>query len=917
MDFFKEKKHTIVPSSSLMPDAPNLLFTNAGMNQFVPIFLEEQKCPYSPPRAADTQKCIRAGGKHNDLEDVGLDTYHHTFFEMLGNWSFGDYFKREAIEWAWELIVDRWGFPPERLYATVYKPGKKDPATFDDEAAGVWTGIFKKAGLDPKVHVLTSGKKDNFWMMGDTGPCGPCSEIHIDLTPKGDSGGKLVNKDDPRCIEIWNLVFIQFNANADGTFSDLPSKHVDTGMGFERVCSVIQNTKKFKDFSGTISNYNTDIFQPFFDELEKLSGKKYTGSLPKGKNKKLKKAVATDIAMRVIADHIRALSLSIADGIMPGREGRNYVLRRILRRAVRYGRELDLHDLFFYKLVSVVADTLGDVFPEVRERQNDIERVIRAEEESFSRTLDNGIELFNGVAKSLSDKDVFPGDKAFELSDTYGFPIDLPELMARERGLKIDLEAFEACLAEQRERSKAGQKKTTIEVAGEDEELPATEFVGYDFKENVEVELQSAMVDPAPGPGGTHRGRLFFTPSPFYAEMGGQVGDTGVLHADEHLVRIIDTVKAGADSAAHITEDLDQLDSLAPGLVASVNLERRAWIEGHHSATHLLHWALREVLGKTVSQKGSYVGPDRLRFDFSHFEGMKPEEMEEVERLVNTHIESATPVRWNEAAYADVKNDSDIMQFFGDKYGDTVRVVDIGGFSKELCAGTHVANTSEIGPFRLISESAIAAGVRRIEAVAGTAITKYLAGVFEQQTQEAAQLAEKLPDYKPKIEGSVTDPADAWSRFVHNRAEIENLKAKIREWEKAQSKNKQALLQDEAIACVPDWIAKAKDLNGVPFIALDLGTCDPAFLQIAANALKNQWDGVAVFAARAGSRVQLLAMSGASHSGTVQAGALIREIAPLVGGKGGGRPEMAQGGGTEQGGIGEALNRAEAFVRDR
>ncbi len=404
LDFFREKQHAIVPSSSLMPDAPNLLFTNAGMNQFVPIFLGQQKPPWKPPRVADTQKCIRAGGKHNDLEDVGLDTYHHTFFEMLGNWSFGDYFKKEAIEWAWELVVERWKLPPQRLYATVYKPGPGEPSEFDQEAYDHWERLFREADLDPAIHIVNGNKKDNFWMMGDTGPCGPCSELHVDLTPDGDTRGALVNKDDPRCIEIWNLVFIQFNANADGSFGPLPQRHVDTGLGLERTTAIIQGTKNFTEFSGTVSNYETDIFRPIFDELEELSGKKYESTLPKHGTAGESDQEKIDIAFRVIADHIRALSFAIADGIIPSNEGRGYVLRRILRRAVRYGRTLGFHEPFFFKLVDVVAKTMGDVFPEVRAKQTTIRETIRREEEAFNKTLDRGTELFaNAIVNAIKD----------------------------------------------------------------------------------------------------------------------------------------------------------------------------------------------------------------------------------------------------------------------------------------------------------------------------------------------------------------------------------------------------------------------------------------------------------------------------------------------------------------------------------
>src|ERR1700682_5964544 len=423
LDFFREKQHTIVPSSSLLPDSPNLLFTNAGMNQFVPIFLGQQKPPWNPPRVADTQKCIRAGGKHNDLEDVGLDTYHHTFFEMLGNWSFGDYFKKEAIEWAWELVVERWGLPPQRLYATVYQPGAGEPSEFDQESYDHWARLFRDADLDPAVHIADGGKADNFWMMGDTGPCGPCSELHVDLTPDGDTRGALVNKDDPRCIEIWNLVFIQFNADAAGNFTPLPQRHVDTGMGFERSTAVIQGTKNFTEFSGKVSNYETDIFRPIFDEIEKLSGKKYGSTLPiVGRLGETPMAADTaalqkqsdqekiDIAFRVIADHIRTLSFAITDGIIPSNEGRGYVLRRILRRAVRYGRTLGFHDPFFFKLVDVVAKTMGDVFPEVRKNQSRIKETIKREEELFNKTLDRGIsEFYNAIIRSIQRHSINTG----------------------------------------------------------------------------------------------------------------------------------------------------------------------------------------------------------------------------------------------------------------------------------------------------------------------------------------------------------------------------------------------------------------------------------------------------------------------------------------------------------------------------
>src|SRR5438876_2115641 len=512
LDFFREKQHTIVSSASLLPDSPNLLFTNAGMNQFVPIFLGQQKPSWNPARVVDTQKCIRAGGKHNDLDDVGLDTYHHTFFEMLGNWSFGDYFKKEAIEWAWELVVERWKLPPQRLYATVYKPGPGEPSEFDQEAYDHWARLFREADLDPAIHIVNGDKKDNFWMMGDTGPCGPCSELHVDLTPDGDTRGALVNKDDARCIEIWNLVFIQFNANADGSFGPLPQRHVDTGLGLERTTAIIQGTKNFTEFSGTVSNYKTDIFRPIFDELEKLSGKKYESTLPKHGTAGESDQEKIDIAFRVIADHIRALSFAIADGIIPSNEGRGYVLRRILRRAVRYGRALDFHEPFFFKLAGVVAKTMGDVFPEFRTQQSKIKEMLRREEESFNKTLDIGIDLFEReVARGVP---TISGAFAFRLYDEQGFPLDLTELMARERGLTVDVAGFEKLMEQQRERARKAQKKDSIEIANIQPLWGPTQFVGYD---HLSSDGGYFILD---------NDLLYVEASPFYAEMGGQVGDT-------------------------------------------------------------------------------------------------------------------------------------------------------------------------------------------------------------------------------------------------------------------------------------------------------------------------------------------------------------------------------------------------------
>src|SRR5256886_1321379 len=799
LDFFREKKHTIVPSSSLLPDAPNLLFTNAGMNQFVPIFLGQQKPPWKPPRVVDTQKCIRAGGKHNDLEDVGLDTYHHTFFEMLGNWSFGDYFKKEAIEWAWELLVERWKFPAQRLYATVYKPAAAgEPSEFDQEAHDNWARLFREADLDPAIHVLNGGKADNFWMMGDTGPCGPCSEVHVDLTLGGDTRGELVNKGNPRCIEIWNLVFIQFNANPDGTFSPLPQRHVDTGMGFERVTAIIQGTNNFVDFSGTISNYETEIFRPIFNELEKLSGKRYASTLPTVgrlcetpaadtpalQNQNTQDQV--DIAFRVIADHIRALSFAIADGITPSNEGRGYVLRRVLRRAVRYGRTLEFHEPFFFELVDVMARTMGSVFPEVRAKQKTIKETIRREEEAFNKTLDRGIKLFDNdvleralvvaahadglliMASShawwgekpeehemynmrffrgdqhiaefsfdqlragawrqlIKTSPIVSGEDAFKLYDTYGFPLDLTELMARERGLAVDIAGFEKLMEEQRARGRKAQKKEEISVEEAELRAEPTKFLGYDF---LEAEAVVETVLPAKKPDELN---IVLDRTPCYAAMGGQVGDKGLLHVPGHdrtevgQLRLTDTQKRG-DVFVHRAALLEgRAPEPGEAVRVSVDADRRRAIQGHHTVTHLLHWALHEVVSRDASQKGSYVGPDKLTFDFSSA-ALTKQQLRDVERLVNEKIAENEPVSWTEIPYAEARKRNDIIQFFGEKYGDNVRVLQIGGgpralngYSMELCGGTHVSSTGEIGPFRIVKEEAIAAGIRRIEAVAGDA----------------------------------------------------------------------------------------------------------------------------------------------------------------------------------------------------
>ncbi|MDB4801929.1 alanine--tRNA ligase, partial [Akkermansiaceae bacterium] len=721
LDFFKEKQHTTVPSASILPQSPGLLFTNAGMNQFVPYFLGTEKAPYDPPRAADTQKCIRAGGKHNDLEDVGYDTYHHTFFEMLGNWSFGNYFKEEAIAWAWELVVERWGLPANRLYATVYAPSEGDPSEFDHEAYQLWKGFFEKADLDPKIHIVNGNVEDNFWKMGDTGPCGPCSELHVDMTPNGDTGGKLVNMDSDLCIEIWNLVFIQYNAEEDGTYRDLPSKHVDTGMGFERVCSLIQNTKNFTDFSKKPTNYATDVFQPIFRMLEKLSGKKYVDVYPGEESDALEQA----IAFRVIADHIRTLSFSIADSIIPGNTGRNYVLRRILRRAVKYGRTLGFNgnEPFLPRLVDTLVEEFSHVFPEIKTRAAVIKETLTLEEESFNKTLDRGMEKFEKAA----GENVFPPEDAFQLYDTFGFPLDLTALLCRERGITLDEKAVEARMEEARKLSRASQKKMVVRATEISTDV-ITEFLG--FKKN---SCEAIVLE-------IHGNLVITDKTVFFTEMGGQEGDTGTLNDST----ITSTQQIGS-AIAHQIEG--NIPAVGDTVDLTINRERRSPIEAHHTATHLLHWAIHKVISPDASQQGSSVSPDRLTFDFNS-KAVTPEQIEAIEERVNSAIKADDTVSWVEVPHSTVKDREDIMQFFGDKYGDLVRVVQIGGgdktldgYSMELCGGTHVRKTSDIGIFKIKSEGSTGAGIRRIEAVCGPAAEAFLG---EQQEKESAEKSEAL-----------------------------------------------------------------------------------------------------------------------------------------------------------------------------
>ena len=898
LDFFHAQQHTIVPSSSLLPDSPGLLFTNAGMNQFVPIFLGDKQPdvskwagarPAKDTRAADTQKCIRAGGKHNDLEDVGYDTYHHTLFEMLGNWSFGDYFKKESLTWGWHLLTKVWGIPAKRLFATVYAPKPGDPSEFDHEAAAIWTELFNAAGLDPAVHIVHGNRKDNFWQMGDTGPCGPCSEIHFNLLPSDEetAGRALVNSSSPRCIEIWNHVFIQFNANADGTFSPLAAKHVDTGMGFERVAGILATTKNCTDFAAEPSNYNADVFAPLFATVTALSGKTYTGTVPT-KREGLSEQENIDIAFRVLADHARTISCAIADGIMPGNEGRNYVIRRILRRGILYGTKLGLKTGFFEQLVTPVVESLGTVFPELKERQDIVRRVIRSEEESFGRTLERGLAIFNKAAHGAHQ---ISGTLAFELYDTYGFPLDMTQLLATERGLTVDTTEFERLMEEQRNRGRASTKKEIVVAAtegAEAAEAKPTPFIGYVIEKSQSFGV--VVTEVIQTESDTY---LVFDQTPFYAEMGGQLGDCGVLLAHGETVQIGDTIKDKAGRYLHKVSNLagrvlpeaprgtttvsaEFVYSLVNQTVeAGVNMIHRRAIQRHHTATHLLNFALRRVLGDHVRQAGSLNATDRMRFDFAHFEAITPAQLHEIESIVNWRILDNAAVKSYETDF-DAKPKG-TLAFFGEKYGKRVRVVDIGGYSLELCGGTHVNTTGEIGFFKIVSEGAVAAGTRRIEAVAGQAAYDYVRSHEEKLLAAAAKVGVPLAQFDQKLDA-----------ILAQKAEVEK-KLKTHE-------------QRAAAALATELAAKAGQKDGLPYVSAVVTVDAPEVLrELGSQVLAKLGEGVVVLGAAFGAdKVSLVAFaSPAAIKAGHQAGKIIAALTVQLGGKGGGKPDFAMGGGKD------------------
>ncbi|MFO7845138.1 MAG: alanine--tRNA ligase [Balneolaceae bacterium] len=868
-EFFKEKNHLIVDSAPVVPkNDPTLLFTNAGMNQFKPIFLGEEagfkEGDKVWKRTANTQRCIRVSGKHNDLDEVGHDTYHHTLFEMLGNWSFGDYFKAEAIEWAWELLVDRWGLEPDRLYATVFGGDDEDGLPVDEEAIELWK---EKSGIQHD-HILKFGKKDNFWEMGQTGPCGPCSEVHIDLRPDEDRGEKpgaeLVNMDDPRVMEIWNLVFIQFLRDEDGVLSELPDQHVDTGMGFERICAVLQ---------GKRSNYDADIFTPLLENISGMSGKPY------GSDQK------TDIAMRVIADHIRAVSFSIADGASPSNEGRGFVVRRILRRAIRYGWDrLDFKKPFMYQLVPVLANQFEDVFPELKGQITYVQNVIKAEENSFLNTLGQGIELFEEMTKGKSS---VSGEDAFKLHDTFGFPIDLTQLMAREKGIDVDIEGFNKLMKQQKERARAEGKFTTVGAAKDVEEIGENgdfQFVGYE-KEESEVKITAVNRD-------SKNPSVWLNRSPFYAESGGQIADTGVLSRNGDQLRV-KNVQKSPRGFEHFVDKIP--DDVGGTWMASIDVEKRNEIRKHHTATHLMHAAMREVLGDHVGQKGSLVEPDRLRFDFSHYEAVTPQQLDEIERRVNEKIRENIPARIEEMPIEKAR-EKGAMMLFGEKYGDVVRVVTFDSeFSMELCGGTHVNATGEIGYFRFLNESSAAAGVRRVEAVAGKRADELL-------RKEKHQLAE--------VHQALGNPNDL-SAEIHNLiTQNKDLQRELETIQQKQASGELDVILDEGkkIESVTLYTGR------VPGADMDL------LKQLGYQALQKQTsDSVVILASQTdeGKVVLMAAITPDLNEKGLQAGKLVSVLGRVVGGGGGGQPDLATAGGRSPEKIDEAFEAASGWIRDQ
>jgi alanyl-tRNA synthetase len=852
LDFFRSKEHTIVPSAPIVvKNDPTLMFTNAGMNQFKDIFLGNQ--PSKWKRAADSQKCLRVSGKHNDLEEVGHDTYHHTMFEMLGNWSFGDYFKKEAIAYAWEYLTEVVKIDKDRLYVTVFGGDEKDGQPADMEAYGYWKEHVNED------RIIYGNKKDNFWEMGETGPCGPCSEIHIDLRDnearKQVPGRDLVNMDDPQVIEIWNLVFMQYNRMADGHLVELPAKHVDTGMGFERLVRVLQ---------GKTSNYDTDVFQPIIQAIAKMSGIEYG------------KAEKTDVAMRVIADHLRAVSFAIADGQLPSNNGAGYVIRRVLRRAVRYGFTfLGFEEPFVCQLLPILVQQMEHNYPEIKSQQELVSKVIREEEASFLRTLAQGIKRFEGYVEQHKGQDI-DGDFAFELFDTFGFPIDLTQLMASEKGINVDMEGFKANLEEQKNRSRKAAEKANGDWVVVNESEQPTEFVGYT---DMSCESHILRFREVVAKKKTHF-EIVLDKTPFYAEMGGEVGDTGTLTSENETIKIVNTVKEN-NLVIHITEQLPQNPEVA--FTAAIDVERRQRIANNHSATHLMHAALRQVLGSHVEQKGSLVDDQRLRFDFSHFAKMTPEEIRQVEKIVNQKIRENIP----NVTYAEIQIDEakamGATALFGEKYGDKVRVVVFDkDYSMELCGGCHTSATGNIGMFKIVSESAIAAGIRRIEAITGEAVEQYL----DEQLDLIGQLRENV-----KANDLVKGVISLNEQNAALRKEVEHL------------------MQEKAQSSAETLLAKAVDYGSCKLIVEKLAVAGDQLRNIAMMLKQMDENAIAIL----GSVVEgkpslcLLLPEAFADAKGLDATKLIREVAKEIQGGGGGQKTLCVAGGRNAEGLAKAM----------
>ncbi len=850
LQFFKDRGHKIYPSSSLIPrDDPTLLFANAGMNQFKDIILGKKAAEHK--RVASSQKCIRVSGKHNDLEEVGKDTFHHTFFEMLGNWSFGDYFKKEAIIWSWEFLTEVCGLPKEKLWVTVFRE--------DDESERLW---YEYTDIK-KGRVLRFDEKDNFWEMGEVGPCGPCSEIHYDKGEKYkcDRPDCGVNCPCGRYVEIWNLVFMQFNRDEKGNLSDLPAKVVDTGMGLDRLTAIIQHVD---------SNYDTDLFVPIIKQIEKISTLSYNTS-------------DHQESFRVIADHVRALSFAIADGAIPSNEGQGYVMRRILRRAARHGRLLGLHKPFIYQLSSVVVDIFGKVYPELTAKSEHVALVIKSEEERFGETLDSGLELFKEVAEKVSRKGrmIIPGEDVFKLYDTYGFPLDLTQVMAEEKGLSIDLSGFEKLLEEQRERSRAASSALPQDVQLE-LGTHKSKFIGY---EKVEEEAQ-VVASP-------NENMLILDHTPFYAESGGQIGDSGIIYTDKFEFQVEDTRKEG-DAIIHLGKiTKGKIENiLGKKVFARVDTSRRNSIKRNHTATHLLHKALRETLGEHVHQAGSMVAPERLRFDFTHFKAMDEAEVEKVALLVNQRIWENRSVRSVQVAIEDAKK-MGAMALFGEKYGDVVRMVDVEGYSRELCGGTHVDATGEIGLFKILSETGIAAGMRRIEAVTG---------------EYAYQLVNRQKEILENLSFLLKTPEESLPERVENLLKTnKQLEKKAKDAQKISDKDK-----------VEELIESCMDIDGIKIIAhkMEIESRDD-LLKLADTIREKSKSTVGVLAGILDEKIVFVAVvtDDLIKSKGIKAGDIIKEISKLVGGTGGGKPHLAQGGGKDVGKLKEALDSLPGIVK--